>query len=65
MAMYENAPRHDTSIFWVSPLYGNSGWYFKDKGDTSHGPYPDFNTVKNAAENPHELDKEDRRESIH
>jgi len=37
--MLNNYPRFSKRVFFLSPLYASSGWYFRIRGGKSLGPY--------------------------
>ncbi|MBL3527605.1 MAG: hypothetical protein JMN27_08745 [gamma proteobacterium endosymbiont of Lamellibrachia anaximandri] len=39
--MTEQTNGHQTSVYWVSSLFADAGWYFKEEDSPSHGPYID------------------------
>ncbi len=39
--MTEQTNGHQASIYWVSSLFADAGWYFKEEDSPSHGPYID------------------------
>ncbi len=39
--MIDQGTGHQTSVYWVSSLFADAGWYFKEDGSPSHGPYID------------------------
>ncbi|MBA1446279.1 MAG: hypothetical protein M3H12_03810 [Chromatiales bacterium] len=39
--MIDQGTGHQASVYWVSSLFADAGWYFKEDGSPSHGPYID------------------------
>ncbi|RDH87489.1 MAG: hypothetical protein DIZ78_02640 [endosymbiont of Escarpia spicata] len=39
--MINQGAGHQASVYWVSSLFADAGWYFKEEDNPSHGPYID------------------------